>query len=105
MDRRYDRFDTWFAPYHDAASERLAFSGERAAVPVPNSWRLWPKKEMAVWVRVRSVNLPPEAVERWLLPRDDVNGHRPEVIEVSPWTTISFTIDLQAAYGFEREPR
>jgi len=105
MHRLYDRFDTWFAPYHDAESERLLFSDERAAVPVPDSRLLWPKKEMRVWVRVRSVNLPPEAVERWMLPRADVREHRPEVIEVSPWTAVSFTIDLDAAYGIEREPR
>lgn len=105
MDRRYDRFDTWFAPYHDAESERLAFSGERAAVPVPNSWRLWPRKQMRVWVRVRSVNLPPEAVEPWMMSFHEARAALPEAIEVSPWTVVSFTIDLEAAYGFEREPR
>lgn len=38
-----------------------------------------------------------------MLPREDVNDYRPEVIEVSPWTTVSFTIDLAEAYGFERD--
>lgn len=103
MRRRYDQFDFRFAPYHDEETERLAFSGEPAVVLEPGWRTLWPDTKMNVWVRVRSVNLPPEAIDRWMLPRDDVNDYRPEVIEVSPWTTVSFTIDLAKAYGFDSD--
>ncbi len=102
--RRYDRFDFRFAPHRDAASERLAFSGEPSVILEPDWRTLWPESQMTGWVRVRSVNLPPEAIDIWMLPRDNVSDHIPEVIEVSPWTTISFTIDLAKAYGFG-EPR
>lgn len=101
--RRYDRFDGRYTPCSDAASERLAFSGEPAVILEPDWRTLWPESRMTVWVRVRSVRLPPEAVDVWMLPRADVNDYRPEVIEVSPWTTVSFVIDLAEAYGFERD--
>ncbi len=101
--RRYDRFDTRFAPISDAESERLVYSGEPAMIIDPEWWSLWMQPTMHVWVRVRAARLPVEAVDPWMLPREDVNDYRPEVVEVSPWTTVSFTIDLAAAYGFERD--
>lgn len=99
--RQYDRFDARFAPVTDPESERLVFSGEPAVIIDPDWRSLWMNPRMRMWVRVRAARLPVEAVDPWMLPREDVNDYRPDVIDVSPWTTVSFTIDLSEAYGFE----
>ncbi|GEM_PF-5200059 len=99
--RRYDRFDSWFVDLSSSAAERIAFSGEPAEIPDPQSSVLWRKEQMQVWVRVRSVALTPEVVLTGMLPRPEAMNFHEQEIDVSPWTTVSFTIDLAKAYGFE----
>lgn len=102
--RRYDQFDGWFARYSTPAEERQVFSGEPAVIPEPSCSHLWSQPTMRVWVRVRSVALKPEVVSAWMAPRPEAMNFNPSAIDVSPWTTVSFTIDLAKAYGFD-EPK
>ncbi len=99
--RRYDQFNNWYARYATPAEERLVFSGEPAVVPDPVWTTLWPQPEMQIWVRVRSAKLTSDTVCIWMLPTPAAMNFHPEYIDVSPWTTVSFTIDLAKAYGFE----
>lgn len=99
--RRYDQFDNWYAEVSTPNEERLVFSGEPAVIPEPDWKSLWSSTTMRVWVRVRSLAISPDVVLKGSLPTAEAMNFNPDHIDVSPWTTVSFTIDFAAAYGIE----